>query len=54
LPADDIDQWVEALREVARHRDQLPAMRKAARRKACQCTWEQYREAVSFAVAPLA
>ena len=52
LPAGDIEQWSEALREVARHRDQLPAMKKAARKKACQCTWEKYREAVSSAVAP--
>ncbi len=50
LGAGDIDQWVEGLREFARHRDRLPAMRKAAREKACQCTWERYREAVSTAV----
>jgi glycosyltransferase involved in cell wall biosynthesis len=52
LPAGDVDQWVEVLREIARQRDELPALRKAARRKACQCTWEQYREAVSTAVEP--
>ena len=49
LGAGNIDQWVEALREFARHRDRLPAMRKAAREKACQCTWKQYRESVSTA-----
>jgi len=52
LPAGDADQWIDALREVARQRDELPALRKAARKKACQCTWERYREAVSTAVGP--
>jgi alpha-maltose-1-phosphate synthase len=52
LGAGDVDQCVEALREFARHRDRLPAMRKAARETACRSTWEQYREAVSTAVAP--
>jgi glycosyltransferase involved in cell wall biosynthesis len=49
LPADDVDQWVEVLREVARHRDQLPAMRRAAREAASRCTWKRYRKAVSAA-----
>jgi glycosyltransferase involved in cell wall biosynthesis len=52
LPAGDVEQWSEALRAIAARRDQLPAMRKAARKKACQCTWERYREAVSTAVGP--
>jgi glycosyltransferase involved in cell wall biosynthesis len=52
LPAGDVDQWTEALRKVVRHRDRLPAMRKAAQKKACQCTWERYRESVSTAVEP--
>jgi starch synthase len=49
LPPGDIDQWSEALREVATHRDQLPVMRKAAREAASRCTWERYRKAVSAA-----
>src|SRR5260370_9235862 len=52
LPAGDVEQWSEALRAIAARRDQLPAMRKAARNKTCQCAWERYREAVSTAVGP--
>ena len=43
---------VDSLRWFSAHRDQLPAMRLAARRKAEACTWENYRRCVSDAVTP--
>jgi len=51
LPAGDIEAWTDSLRAMAERRDQLPQMKKAAREKACQCTWQSYRQAVSAAVA---
>jgi starch synthase len=52
IPAGDIDLWTEGLRQIASGRVELPQMRKAARAKACECTWQRYREAVSSAVEP--
>jgi glycosyltransferase involved in cell wall biosynthesis len=51
LSAGDIEAWTEALREISAKREDVPRMKKAAREKACQCTWDRYREAVSNAVA---
>lgn len=52
IPAGDVNQWSENLREICVRRDELPQMKKAARRKACGFTWKSYREAVSVAVKP--
>ena len=49
--AGEIDALVDSLRWFAANRDQLPAMRLAARAKAESCTWENYRRCVSEAVA---
>jgi glycosyltransferase involved in cell wall biosynthesis len=51
VPAGDVDAWVEAIRSVAEHRDELPVMKLAARDAALQQTWSHYRKAVSDAVA---
>jgi glycosyltransferase involved in cell wall biosynthesis len=51
LPAGDIEAWIEALRQISASRENLPRMQKAAREKALQCNWENYRQAVSAAVA---
>jgi starch synthase len=48
----NMEQWIEALREIARIRDRLPEMKKAARERATGRTWQKYREAVSAAVKP--
>ena len=46
-----VDAWVEALRNMAGRRDELPAMAAAARAKACEFTWERYRREVAGACA---
>ena len=46
----DVEAWTEALREISAKRDDIPRLKKAAREKACQCTWDRYRKAVSNAV----
>lgn len=51
LPAGDVEVWTEALRDLSAKRDDVPQMKRAAREKACQCTWYRYRKAVSNAVA---
>lgn len=54
VPAGDKDALIESLRWFATHRERLPEMKTAARRKAETCTWEHYRRCVSEAVAPFA
>lgn len=51
LPRGDPDALVATLRWVASHRERLPEMRLAARRRAEQFTWKRYRESVRRAVA---
>ena len=51
IKAGDLDQLVESLRWFAAHRDQLPAMSRAARTRAQHHTWERYRKQVTAAVA---
>jgi len=51
LPPGDVEAWTEGLREISDDRINIPQMKKAARKKACQCTWQNYRQAVSAAVA---
>lgn len=52
IPAGDVDSLIESLRWFAQNRDRLTAMQSAARSKVEQCTWANYRSAVSKAVAP--
>jgi len=52
LPTGDVDALVESLRWFNNHREALPAMSLAARRRAERYTWANYREALSKAVAP--
>jgi alpha-maltose-1-phosphate synthase len=47
----DVDQLVERLRWFDQHRDEIPAMAKAARSQAELCTWSNYRTLVTRAVA---
>jgi glycosyltransferase involved in cell wall biosynthesis len=54
VAAGDVDALSELLRWFSRHRDDLPAMGRAARARAEQCTWENYRRCVNDAVAPVA
>ncbi|MCC6212373.1 MAG: glycosyltransferase family 4 protein [Burkholderiales bacterium] len=51
LPRGDRDALVEVMRWIARHRERLPDMRLAARRRAEQFTWKRYRDCVNRAVA---
>ena len=51
LPAANIEAWTEGLRQISASRENVPRMQKAAREKALQCNWENYRQAVSAAVA---
>jgi alpha-maltose-1-phosphate synthase len=53
LPAGDLNALVDTLRWFGEHRDRLPAMGRAARERAEQCTWERYRRCVTQATAPL-
>jgi alpha-maltose-1-phosphate synthase len=53
IEAGDTDALVETLRWFAEHRDRLPGMGAAARRRAEMCTWDSYRRHVAAAVAPL-
>ena len=48
------EQLVESMCWFGANRDQLPAMKLAARARAYAATWETYRASVSHAVAPLA
>ena len=45
-----LEQLVESLREFDVNRDQLPQMKKAARKRAEEFTWASYRNAVKAAV----
>jgi glycosyltransferase involved in cell wall biosynthesis len=53
FPAGDLEMLIEQLRDFAKRRDELPAMKRAARLKAEQRTWEHYRSRVAAAVEPL-
>lgn len=53
VAAGDVEQLIETLRWFGANREQLPAMKRAARAKAEIFTWEKYRAAVSEAVEPL-
>jgi alpha-maltose-1-phosphate synthase len=46
-----LDELVESVRWFAAHPEELSAMKRAARRRAEQFTWENYRQAVGNAVA---
>jgi glycosyltransferase involved in cell wall biosynthesis len=50
LPTGNLDALVEALRWFSRNRSKLPAMNRAARARAEQCSWGNYRRSVSQAV----
>jgi glycosyltransferase involved in cell wall biosynthesis len=50
LPTGDLDALVDALRWFAGNRSRLPAMSRAARARAEQCSWDKYRQSVSQAV----
>jgi len=49
LPVGDLDRVVDALRWFDQNRGRLPAMGRAARKRAEECTWDQYRCAVTEA-----
>jgi glycosyltransferase involved in cell wall biosynthesis len=51
VAAGETDQLVAALRWFGEHRDQLPALSRAARSVAERQTWENYRRTVTDAVA---
>jgi glycosyltransferase involved in cell wall biosynthesis len=48
-----LEELVEAFRWFEHNRDKLPLMRREARARAEQCTWEEYRQAVVEAVSPI-
>jgi glycosyltransferase involved in cell wall biosynthesis len=50
----DIEALVAALRWFSERRGELPALRRAARARAEECTWESYRHRVTQAVAGFA
>jgi len=52
-PPGDLDRLVELLRWCDQHRDELPAMGRAARAQASLCTWSNYRSLVTQAVSKL-
>jgi glycosyltransferase involved in cell wall biosynthesis len=49
LPPGDLDGLVDALRLFDKNRGALPAMGRAARKTAEECTWDRYRRAVAEA-----
>ena len=49
LAPGDVDAFVDALQWFDKNRDLLPAMGRAARKKAEECSWDRYRRAVSEA-----
>lgn len=53
FPAGNLEMLIEQLREFAKRRDEIPAMKRAARLKAEQMTWKNYRSRVAAAVEPL-
>lgn len=50
LPSGNLDALVVTLRGIAEHRDRLLAMRRSARKRAEQFSWERYRASVNRAV----
>lgn len=50
VPVRAPEKIAEKIAWFARHRDSLPAMRDAARRKAAACTWQDYTRAIIDAV----
>jgi glycosyltransferase involved in cell wall biosynthesis len=52
IPTGNLEALVEGLRWFDRHREQLPALSRAAKDRAERCTWENYRRCVTEAVAP--
>jgi glycosyltransferase involved in cell wall biosynthesis len=52
IPLGDVDALVESIRWFGANRGKLPMMSLAARARAEQCTWDNYRRAVIEAVAP--
>lgn len=52
LPAGDIEALVEELRSATAHREALREMGRDARKRACLCTWNAYRQQVRDAVGP--
>jgi starch synthase len=50
VPAGNVNAWVDALRTATRDRDRLCSVRQAAREKAIQHSWANYRQAVSGGV----
>jgi glycosyltransferase involved in cell wall biosynthesis len=50
LPAGSLDALVEALRWFGAHRDRLPEMKRGARKRAQEFTWERYRAGLLTAV----
>ncbi len=53
VPAGNAEAWVEGLREAGNKRNEIRAMKEAARRVATANTWQRYRHAVSCAVTDL-
>ena len=53
VPSGDLDRLVEHLRWFDHHRDDIPAMGRAARAQAVRCTWSNYRSLVMAAVSKL-
>jgi glycosyltransferase involved in cell wall biosynthesis len=49
LSVGDLDGLIDALRWFDKNRSRLPEMRRAARKKAEECTWDRYRRAVAEA-----
>ena len=52
VPADKFDALVEGLRWFARQRDNIADFQRAARAKAEQCSWKNYRLTLTNAVRP--
>jgi glycosyltransferase involved in cell wall biosynthesis len=54
LPVGDLDGLVDSLRWFNQNRSGLPAMGRAARKRAEECTWDRYRRAVTEATSAFA
>lgn len=53
LPGGDLDNLADPLRWFDQNRSRLPAMGRAARKRAGECTWERYRRSVTEATTGL-
>jgi starch synthase len=53
IPTGNSEALIESLRWFSHNRHRLPELSRAARVNAERCTWEQYRQRVTEAVAPL-